>query len=190
MKNNIDILITGIGTVFTVYQLTKTLNKNRYDFILNVGICGSFRKYIEIGEAVNIISEEFANLGIQSENDFKTLFDLNFIKKNQFPFTNGLLINNYNIDILKDIKKVAGITVSSVSGNINQINQRIKKFNSDVETMEGAALFYVCLNERVPFMQLRTVSNYIEVRNKENWNIPKAISTLHKKIISLFLLLQ
>lgn len=183
-KTKIDILVTEIGITFTTYHLTKTLILNKYNFVINVGICGSFNKKIKIGEFVNIISDEFADLGIYTKNDFKTLFDFKFMAENKFPFTKGILINKLNNNLLEGVKKVKGITVNSVSGNKNQINFRINKFNSDVETMEGAAFFYVCLNEKLPFLQLRTISNYVEERNKENWNIPLAINILYKEILS------
>jgi futalosine hydrolase len=35
--------------------------------------------------------------------------------------------------------------------------------------MEGAALHYTCLMEKIPFMQLRSISNYIAERDKSKW---------------------
>jgi len=46
--------------------------------------------------------------------------------------------------------------------------------------MEGAAFFYACFMERLPCLQIRAVSNYIEDRNKDRWNIPLAIGNLNK----------
>ena len=37
--------------------------------------------------------------------------------------------------------------------------------------MEGAAFFYVCLKEKVNFFQIRAISNFVEKRNKKNWEI-------------------
>ncbi|KKO19734.1 MAG: hypothetical protein BROFUL_01556 [Candidatus Brocadia fulgida] len=45
--------------------------------------------------------------------------------------------------------------------------------------MEGAAFFYACLMERIPCLQIRTISNYIEDRNKGRWNVPLAIDNLN-----------
>ena len=41
--------------------------------------------------------------------------------------------------------------------------------------MEGAALHYVGLMTQTPFLQIRTISNWVEKRHKENWNIPLAL---------------
>lgn len=51
--------------------------------------------------------------------------------------------------------------------------------------MEGAALHYVCLMEKVPFIQIRAVSNYIAERNKKNWNMKSSIINLNTELIRL-----
>jgi futalosine hydrolase len=54
-----------------------------------------------------------------------------------------------------------------------------------VESMEGAALHYVCLSEKIPFLQLRGVSNYAGERNKSKWKLKEAIGNLNKELIRL-----
>jgi futalosine hydrolase len=51
--------------------------------------------------------------------------------------------------------------------------------------MEGAALHYVCLMEKIPFLQIRSISNYIGERNKKNWNMKESIINLNKELIRL-----
>ena len=175
-NKKIDILITGIGSTETAYHLTKTLISEKYDFCINAGICGSFKNKLKIGEVVNIIQDEFADVGIADKHDFFTLFDMNFIEKDEFPFKNSVLVNEKSINF--NIKKVKAITVNSTSGNIEQIEKRIKKFNPDTESMEGATFFYICKSENIQSLQIRAVSNYIEERNKNNWNIELAVNNL------------
>jgi futalosine hydrolase len=85
---------------------------------------------------------------------------------------------------LKNIETASGITVDTASGEQSQIEKRIKMFDADIETMEGAAFFYVCLSEKIPFFEIRTISNYIEPRNKSKWNIPLAIENLTNEIFN------
>ena len=51
------------------------------------------------------------------------------------------------------------------------------KFLPVIESMEGAALHYVCLMEKIPFLQIRSISNYIGERDKKKWNMKDAWST-------------
>jgi futalosine hydrolase len=51
--------------------------------------------------------------------------------------------------------------------------------------MEGAALHYTCLMEKIPFIQLRGISNYITERNKKNWDMKQSILNLNKELIGM-----
>ena len=44
--------------------------------------------------------------------------------------------------------------------------------------MECAAVFYVCLHEKVPFLEIRAISNYVESRDTTKCDIPLAIENL------------
>ncbi|MDF1548455.1 MAG: futalosine hydrolase [Bacteroidales bacterium] len=183
---HIDILITGIGLIFTTFQLTKALNEKKYDLIFNVGIAGSFNRNIQIGNIVHVVSEELADLGIENQKNFQTLFDSGFMAPDTFPFIEGKLkssaIDNKELNTLP---KVNAISANTAHGNKKTIKSIHKKFNPDIETMEGAAFFYVCLMENVNFIQLRGISNYVESRNAEKWNIPLAINNLAQKLIQI-----
>ncbi|MFO7826991.1 MAG: hypothetical protein R6V23_00095, partial [Bacteroidales bacterium] len=82
-------------------------------------------------------------------------------------------------------KKVSAITSDRTNGKKESIDKLKQKFNADIETMEGAAFFYVCLQEEVKFMQIRAISNFVEERNQQNWNIPLAIEQLNKKLLEI-----
>jgi futalosine hydrolase len=54
-----------------------------------------------------------------------------------------------------------------------------------VESMEGAALHYVCLMEGIPFLQIRSVSNVTGDRDKNRWKLKEAIENLNKSLVLL-----
>jgi futalosine hydrolase len=37
--------------------------------------------------------------------------------------------------------------------------------------------------EQIPFLQLRSVSNYIAERNKKNWKLSEAVTHLNKALL-------
>jgi futalosine hydrolase len=183
--NEIDILMAGIGTVATTYRLTNTLNKTNYDLVMNIGIAGSLNHVFKIGDVVNVVTEEFADMGIEKREKFLTLFETGFIDENEFPFENGLL-KAPPVNQLKDLKEVHGITTNRSHGNSDSIAEIRQKFGADIETMEGAAVFYVCLNMSIPCCQIRAISNYVEPRDSSNWDIPLALENLKTILLSLF----
>ena len=44
--------------------------------------------------------------------------------------------------------------------------------------MEGAAFFYVCSMEHIPFIQLRAISNRVELRNRKAWKMDLALANV------------
>jgi futalosine hydrolase len=124
---------------------------------VNIGLAGTFREEIKVGEVVNVVSQSFGDLGAEDDTEFLSIFDTGLMKPDEFPFWNGKLKNEYepDSDALKSLKKVKSITVNKVHGNEDTIMRIVKKYQPDVESMEGAAVFYVCMMERTPFLELR-----------------------------------
>jgi futalosine hydrolase len=185
--DNITVANTGIGIVSTVYNLTKLLNNNnKYDMVINIGIAGSFSEKLSIGDVITVYSETFGDFGVAAKDGFFTCFEKNIVDADMFPFSNGTLVSKNAGKISGDlsIPIVNGLTNHTVSGEEKLIKRMKDKFSPDIETMEGAAFFYVCLMENVPFVEIRSISNMIESRDRSKWNIPLAIKNLSDKVNS------
>lgn len=178
-QNQITILITGIGMVSTTYFLAKN-DLTQFDWAINIGICGSFNKNMEIGSVVNVYEDCFSELGAEDGDSFLTLEQMEL--KGTQKITNKNNFTNKQIDLLP---KVNAITVNTVHGNEISIAKVFNLFHPYVESMEGAAFMFVCEQENIPYVQIRAVSNYVEKRNKDNWNIPLAIENLNKKLVEI-----
>lgn len=185
----IKILITGIGMPNTIFHLTRLLENSTFDFIINAGIAGSYNDKIKIGDVVNVMYDCFADIGYDDDKEFIPFMKTDLAGQNEFPFSNGWLNNPFEMIELR-YPQVRGITVNRVNGNEETIRQMKQIYHPDVETMEGAAVAFCCLQYHVNFIQLRAVSNKVEKRNKENWNIPLAIDNLINEIESFLKLLK
>jgi futalosine hydrolase len=82
-------------------------------------------------------------------------------------------------------KAVKAISINQVTTDKQMIRFYEETFQPVVESMEGAAFHYVCLSEKIPFLQLRSISNYIGERNKAQWNLKDSIVSLNKELIRL-----
>ena len=180
----IDLIVTGVGLSFTTYHLTRLLQKEEYDLVINAGIAGSFYDELSIGTVVNITSEQFGDLGIEEPGGFKTLFQAGFLKEDQFPFQGGKLLNpHFNESI--ELPNVNGLSVNVSHGCDETIDKLKINFDADVESMEGAAVFYVCLMEDVPFLEIRAISNFVESRDTTKWDIPTALENLTDELLKI-----
>lgn len=180
-SKEIKILITGAGIAFTSYALGKFYATNTVDLAINIGIAGAFNRNLALGEVVNVQSDCFGDFGVElADGSFSSIFQLDWMNPNQFPFVNGMLINSLSQPTLKAVK---GMTINKVHGNENSIS-KLDLSKIDIESMEGAAFFYATQIEKIPCYQFRSISNYVENRNKSNWNIPLAIDQLNEYIIN------
>lgn len=183
---NVDILITGVGLTATSYHLTRHFSIKKPDFAIQAGIAGCFDKSFPLGSLVAVKQDTIADEGVMEKNKWKTLFELKLKDPNQFPYKKGWLTNPDD-EIFKRNKYK---TVKAISGNQVTTDKKMtglfrEKFRPVTESMEGAAFHYACLLEKVPFLQLRALSNYVGERNKKNWKMKEAIDNLNKELIRL-----
>jgi futalosine hydrolase len=183
--SQVDVLITGVGVPSTIYHLQKRIHQVDYDLIIQAGIAGSFDRDTLLGSVVLVSQDCFADLGIEEKENYTPVFNTQFADKNEFPFTKGWLMNVDDNLKYSDLPKSKAITVNKVSDSELQKQQFVKTFNADIETMEGAALHYVCLQEQVPFLQIRSISNLIGERDKTKWKMKEAIENLNKQLTTL-----
>ena len=172
-EKQIPYLITGVGMTATAYALGRTLALNpAITEVINVGIAGSFDRNIELGEVVSIISDTFYELGAEDgENNFITIEELGFGKSTYQPD-----------QIYHDLKlpKLEAITVNKVHGDPHAIRLVLDRYpEMKIESMEGAAAFYVCTAENLRCAQVRAISNYVERRDKSTWKIDLALKKLN-----------
>lgn len=185
-KVEVFILITGVGMLHTAFALGNYLAKRPVDLAINMGIAGAYNRDFKLGDVVHVVSEQLGDLGAeQQDGSFKDLFEIGFLEANNHPFINGKIYNpaaaTYTF-----LKEAKGLTVNKVHGNQQSIDLTQAKYSVDVESMEGAAFFYACAVGKINFLQLRAISNYVEPRNKENWNIPLAIDNVNTAVIQIF----
>ena len=182
-----DILVTGVGMTATAHSLTRRLVRSSPDLVLNIGLAGSFHEEIRTGEVVQVVSESFGDLGAEDHVNFLTAFEIGLQKADEYPFWNGKLKMNHEFSYatLQPLKKVKGITVNTVHGHAGSIERVVRKFRPDIESMEGAAVFYSCLMEKIPFLQLRAISNRVERRNRLSWNTALALENLKQVTLQL-----
>ena len=169
-------LITGVGMVNTAINLTKELVENEYDIVVNIGVSGSFSSDILIGDVVEVVEDNFSEIGFENGVSFSEFSELN-------------VKTSYEIKGGTTLRKVKSITVNTVHGNEKSIDKIVKRLNPDIESMEGAAVFQVCKKFKIPCVQIRSISNKVEIRNKENWNLELAISNLNKEVEKFILTL-
>jgi futalosine hydrolase len=184
---SVDIVITGVGCPAALYHLQKKIHQKKYDLVLQAGIAGTFTNQFKPGEVVMVRKDTFADIGMEEAEEFLSIYQTAFADKNKFPFSDGWLINEYAYVKNPNLPLANAVTINKISDSELQKQQLIKNFSPDIESMEGAALHYVCLLENIPFLQIRSISNEVGVRDKSKWKMKEAIINLNEEIEKLIM---
>jgi len=184
LGNSIFPLVTGVGSMQTAFGLSRFNEIKEIDLAINIGICGAYDRTIALGTVLNITKDRFGDLGVEeADKSFTDVYEMELVNGDKFPYADGWIINKLKDKYNPDYLEANAITVNRVNGSEGSIKTVEEKYHPQCESMEGAAFFYACKVMDVECIQLRAVSNYVEPRNRANWQIEKALDNLNSSLI-------
>ena len=175
-----DIAVCGVGQLEFSVNLAKFLAENRYERVIQVGICGAYpNRGLEIGDVVRVDTDIVGDMGVQTREGhfvaWKNLAGKDCFYRGASPRFLALS--------LASVRSATGVSVNCCTGTSYLANRRSVLFDADVETMEGAACFAVCARFGVPAYQFRAVSNIATDRDTSTWKIPEAMAALKEQVL-------
>lgn len=177
-------LITGIGMLATSYHLTRAIQTERPDFILQAGIAGAIDRSLPLTKVLAIRSDFEGDLGVVEQSQFRSVADMGFQDPNAFPFQQGKLYNDVSALESAGVSVADAVTVNQISTDPAMISY-YASLGAAVESMEGAALHFIALSEQIKFLQLRSLSNFAGERDKTKWMTGMAIARLNDELIRI-----
>lgn len=180
LKQEVEVLITGVGLLAATFAITKKAIFSKPHMLLQAGVAGCFDETIALGTTAVVLRETIGDMGVLQNNTFTSAFSMGLLKPNEQPWTAEKLENPYT-ELIKEagLVLVDSVTVNEISTNEDRISYYKNGLGATTESMEGAALHYAGLMEGIPFLQLRSFSNYVGERNKENWQLTEAIKNVN-----------
>ena len=183
----VELLITGVGLTAATYALTKEISNDRPDFVVQAGVAGTLEANRPLAQVVAVKSEYIGDLGVRENGNFRSPFDLKLLGTDTLPWQQGRLKNTNAFLTISNLPVVDGVTVNQISTAEDTIAYYRNELNVQVESMEGAALHYVALQEKIPFLQIRSLSNFIGERDKTKWQMKEAIASLNRELQRILL---
>jgi futalosine hydrolase len=168
-----------MGMVAATFSLTRQLIQHGpYDLVVQGGVAGAVSEGIELGDLLRVNCEYLIDLGAENR-DGATLLPPVFGFPFAFPHREDGAIPIRSDAISPDVRGVTGGTVVRSSGSRSTIERLRRQYpRVEVESMEGAALAYVCRSLDQPAIQMRAVSNRVTERDRAQWKLQEAISVL------------
>ncbi|MTB50911.1 futalosine hydrolase [Lewinella sp. W8] len=183
----ITVLFGGVGQMRTAYALGHFFGAQEElpDLAIQAGIGGALDPELSLGQVVQIDSERMGDLGAEdSDGELLRLHELGLSPGP--PFDDGGVLRVPPPAASLPFQSCAGITTNRATGEAESIARLRRQFpDAQVESMEGAAFLYACLTNGVSCLQLRSISNYVEPRNRDKWEMDKAIKSLNISLQSL-----
>jgi futalosine hydrolase len=177
--------ITGIGPVAAALSIGAFLERHpRAAGIVNLGICGSFDPLRALGgicvATAEICPEYGARCADGSEEpfSFQMLPDLSLDPVNRLDLDPDAAARAMGLTLPGEWTRGPSVTVAGVSADPARAAQLQTRHQPATENMEGFSLALGARLKGVPFLEVRTVSNPVGVRDKTKWNFRLALEAL------------
>jgi futalosine hydrolase len=192
---NIILPSMGIGKVNSAITLTAVLENFSVSTVINVGVGGAYPgSGLMTGDIATASQEIYGDEGVIDSRGWHSLkkIGIPLLQEgrkqyfNEYPVTPlplPLRNKRSEIEIAAKIKSGIFVTVSSCSGSMKRAKELEKRFNAICENMEGAALAHVCALYKIPFHEIRGISNIVGVRDKRKWNLKLASTNCQRVVL-------
>jgi futalosine hydrolase len=175
-----DIIAGGVGPAAAAASTAIALSGASYRYVFCMGIGGSYREPVQF-DAVVIADEVIAaDLGAESPEGFIRLDELGF-GETRIPADRELA--NLVATTLRqaNVQVTTGsiLTVSTTTGTEQTATKLKQRFpQASAEGMEGYGVAVGAQKYQIPFIEIRTVSNKVGLRDRAAWKIKEALAQL------------
>jgi len=185
----------GIGKANAAASTAAMLERFKPQLVINTGCAGAYpASGLTIGDIVVASDEILGDDGVQTSSGWVGLdaIGIPVYKNRSSVYFNQIPLSVHAIARAMQLAKRIGIrltrgkslTVSSCSGSVKQGEEMVGRFNGAIiENMEGAAVALTCLRYGVDCLEIRGISNMVEERNLDNWDIGRAVGEAQRFII-------
>ncbi len=177
---------TGLGPVNAAFGLGMALARHDVLGVLNLGLAGSFDpERLPLGTLAAAVSETWPEFGLHGESGL----DPAGLKLAQAHTPAGPVFGRIELEPASAASAMGlrlppgwptahGLTVAGVSGCATRAREMRARHAADMESMEGFALALGCLRAGLPFLEIRSISNFVGLRPPHGWDMPLALRAL------------
>ena len=187
-RGEVSVLAGGIGPAAAAAATATALAlRPDLDLVLNVGIAGGFAAAgARVGDVVVATESGFGDLGADSPEGFldSASLDWGHVSVAAEPALVRAVRQSMTLAGLAVHTGVV-LTLSTVTGTAARGVELFAASQPVAEAMEGAAAGSVAARFSRAFLEVRTVSNLVGVRDRAGWDIPQATSMLTRAVSAM-----
>ncbi|MEW6751603.1 MAG: futalosine hydrolase [Candidatus Latescibacterota bacterium] len=192
---------TGIGAVNAAHALTCSLQARRPRLVLLAGVGGAYPgSGLAMGDLALAETEAYGDLGVRTPAGWQPLQEVGIplLRRGEEEFYNAFPLDpawtGWAAAALAAAPRAAGLppvhrgpflTVQECSGTLALGREREERWGALCESMEGAAVAHLCRAYAVPLVEVRGISNRVEDRCRQTWDLPLAASRAQGAVLAL-----
>lgn len=163
-----DVVAVGVGPAAAAAGTARLLalaqtTGNRYDGVINAGVAGAFTGRADIGDVVVATDCVSAELGVALADRFQPLDELGFGSATAVC-TAGLTAGVTG-------RRGQILTLATITGTFERAAELARTYPKAIgEAMEGFGVATAASAAKLPFAEIRTVSNTVGDRDVAGWN--------------------
>ena len=174
-------LICGVGEANAAAAVGYLAGRFQIPRLVLLGIAGVYPgSRLRLGEAALASEEIHADLGLAQGGmaalGFPSLRTAEQAYYNDFPASEWAL----QLGAALSLPMVKFLTRDRVSESEPQAHELAQRYGAEIENMEGAGAALAAIRLGVDFAQIRSVSNPAGQRDRAQWDVAGALSTLQK----------
>jgi len=77
------------------------------------------------------------------------------------------------------------VTASRMTGTTAEAEEMARRWAAYAESMEGAAAAHICALYRVPFLEIRGISNLVTDRDRDTWQVERAVEVAGRAALAV-----
>ncbi len=175
----VSVVAGGVGPAAAAASTARSLDG--VDLVLSAGIGGGFAPLGpgDVAVAADIV---FADLGADSPTGFLPLSSLGFGDEHH------LVAPRLAVELVDRTGGHLGtvLTVATVTGSAARRDVLRERFPDAVaEGMEGAGVATAAAAVGVPYGEIRAISNAVGPRDRDAWQVPRALEALGRAVAGL-----
>ncbi|MFZ6874148.1 hypothetical protein ACO0LF_18985 [Undibacterium sp. Di27W] len=174
-REGIISIVSGVGLTATAHASLQAIYEYEPDLLIMAGIAGAYpHSSFKLGDVALVESEVEGDLGFFTPDGFTHLAHLPI----DMEFERRHTLHCPHIPAGTGLPRARSMSLNAAMAHY------VDTEFVDLENMEGAAFFYTCLRENQPFLELRAVSNFVNVDNDE-WDMQGSIKAMTKALHQL-----
>ena len=189
------LVVTGVGPVNAALEMGAALGRYDISGVVNLGVAGSFDlAKAPLESAVAASAEVYADYGVAGTDG---LVDTAGFAFPQWEGGEGRVLQRMELDPEASARTMGlalsdgwtrgpALTVAGVTGSLERAHALAERHGALTESMEGFSLALACLTRRLPFLEVRTISNGVGERDRKKWKLKQALASLENVTARLF----